>query len=43
MKKDCQKYKRWLENKGNIISLVCHESFLLLRLFVIHGGLILVL
>jgi hypothetical protein len=27
MKKDCQKYKRWLEKKGNIISLVCHESF----------------
>jgi hypothetical protein len=27
MKKDCQKYKGWLEKKGNIISLVCHESF----------------
>jgi len=27
MKKDCQKYKRRLEKKGNIISLVCHESF----------------
>jgi hypothetical protein len=27
MKKDCQKYQRWLENKCNIISLVCHESF----------------
>ena len=27
MKKDCQKYKNWLEKKGNIISLVCHESF----------------
>jgi hypothetical protein len=27
MKNDCQKYKRWLEKKGNIISLVCHESF----------------
>jgi len=27
MKKDCQKYKRWLKKKGNIISLVCHESF----------------
>jgi hypothetical protein len=27
MKKDCQKYKRWLEKKGNIISLVCHECF----------------
>jgi hypothetical protein len=27
MKKDCRKYKRWLEKKGNIISLVCHESF----------------
>ena len=27
MKKDCLKYKKWLEKKGNLISLVCHESF----------------
>jgi hypothetical protein len=27
MKKDCQKYIKWLERKGNLISLVCHESF----------------
>jgi hypothetical protein len=27
MKKDCQKNIKWLERKGNLISLVCHESF----------------
>jgi hypothetical protein len=27
MKKDCQKYIKWLERKGKLISLVCHESF----------------
>jgi hypothetical protein len=27
MKKDCQKYIKWLERKGNLISLVCNESF----------------
>ena len=27
MKKDCLKYKKWLKKKGNLISLVCHESF----------------
>ena len=27
MKKDCLKYKKWLEKKGNLISLVCYESF----------------
>jgi hypothetical protein len=27
MKKDCQKYIKWLERKGNLIFLVCHESF----------------
>ena len=26
MKKACLKYKKWLEKKGNLISLVCHES-----------------
>ena len=26
MKKDCPKYKKWLEKKGNLISLVCYES-----------------
>ena len=42
MKKDCQKYLRWLKKKGNIISLICHESFLL-RLLAMHGRLNLVL
>jgi hypothetical protein len=27
MKKECQKYIKWLEKKGNLISFVCHESF----------------
>jgi hypothetical protein len=27
IKKDCQKYIKWLERKGNLISLVCRESF----------------
>jgi hypothetical protein len=27
MKKECHKYIKWLEKKGNIISFVCHESF----------------
>jgi transcription elongation factor Elf1 len=27
MKKDCQKYIKWLERKGNLICPVCHESF----------------
>ena len=27
VKKDYLKYKKWLEKKGNLISLVCHESF----------------
>jgi hypothetical protein len=27
IKKDCQKYIKWLERKGNLISLVCYESF----------------
>jgi hypothetical protein len=27
MKKDCQKYIKWLKRKGNLISSVCHESF----------------
>ena len=26
MKKDCTKFKKWLENKGNSISCVCYES-----------------
>ena len=26
MKNDCAKYKKWLENKGNITSFVCYES-----------------
>ena len=26
MKKDCIKYQKWLEKKGNPISLVCYES-----------------
>ena len=26
MKKACPKYKKWLEKKGNLISLVCYES-----------------
>ena len=26
MKKDCAKFKKWLENKGNSISCVCYES-----------------
>jgi len=26
MKKDCEKFKAWLEKKGNSISLVCYES-----------------
>jgi hypothetical protein len=42
MKKDCQKYIKWLEKKGNLISLVCLNLFLL-RLLLIHGGLIRVL
>ncbi|KAL0286530.1 UNVERIFIED_CONTAM: hypothetical protein Scaly_2791000 [Sesamum calycinum] len=25
-KKDCPKYKKWLEKKGNLISCVCYES-----------------
>ena len=33
LKKDCAKYKRWLEKKGNPTSFVCYE----------YGGLILVL
>ena len=28
-KKDCLKYKKWLEKKGNLISLVCYESNLI--------------
>ena len=28
MKKDCVKYKKWLEKKGNLISFVCYESLL---------------
>ena len=27
MKKDCQKYIKWLERKCNLIFLMCHESF----------------
>lgn len=42
MKKECQKYIKWLEKKGNLISFVCHESFFF-RLLAIHGGLIPVL
>ena len=26
VKKDCTKFKKWLENKGNSISYVCYES-----------------
>ena len=26
MKKNCAKFKKWLENKGNSISCVCYES-----------------
>ena len=26
MKKDCTKYKKWLEKKGNLLSHVCYES-----------------
>ena len=26
MKKDCAKFKKWLENKGNSILCVCYES-----------------
>ena len=25
MKKDCAKFKKWLENNGNSISCVCYE------------------
>ena len=41
MKKDWVKYKKWLEKKGNPISLVCYESNWLM-FFITHGGLILV-
>ena len=26
MNKDCPKFKKWLENKGNLSSFVCYES-----------------
>lgn len=26
LKKDCVKYKKWLEKRGNLISYVCYES-----------------
>ena len=26
MKKDCAKFKEWLEDKGNSISCACYES-----------------
>ena len=26
MKKDCTKFKKWFENKGNSISCVCYKS-----------------
>ena len=26
MKKDCPKFKKWLEKKGNLSSFVCYES-----------------
>lgn len=29
MKKDYQKYKKWLEKRGNSICLVCDELFLI--------------
>ena len=25
MKKDCLKFKKWLEKKGNLLSFVCYE------------------
>ena len=25
MKKDCPKFKKWLEKKGNLLSFVCYE------------------
>ena len=28
LKKDCTKYKRWLEKKGNPTSFVCYESII---------------
>ena len=29
MKKECRKYKKWLEKKGNDKCLVCYESHLI--------------